>query len=99
MLENFAGGCRSSRIPFVIMAEAITTRARRITMNRAYCDPQEPSASELERVIEPLASYICATDQPRAALMAALALLFSEVNQTYRAANAQIAAFARSSCS
>ena len=49
--------------------------------------------SDLERVIEPLASYICATDEPMAALMAALAVLFREVDQTYRAANAQIATF------
>jgi hypothetical protein len=68
-------------------------------MNPVYFDPQQPSAGDLEQVIEPLASYICATDQPRAALMAALALLFSEVNQTYRAANAHIATFAGNSCS
>jgi hypothetical protein len=49
--------------------------------------------SELQRVIEPLASYICATDQPKAALISALAVLFSEVDQTYRAANAHIATF------
>jgi hypothetical protein len=62
-------------------------------MNRVNRKPERATASDLERVIEPLASYICATDQPRAALMAALAVLFSEVNQTYRAANAQIATF------
>jgi hypothetical protein len=62
-------------------------------MNRVNREPERATASDLERVIEPLASYICATDQPRAALMAALAVLFSEVNQTYRAANAQIATF------
>jgi hypothetical protein len=67
-------------------------------MIQAYCDPQQPSARDLERVIEPLASYICATDQPRTALLAALALLFNEVDQTCRAANGQIAAFAGSSC-
>jgi hypothetical protein len=49
--------------------------------------------SELERVIEPLASYICATDQPKAALMSALAVLFSEVEQTNRAASAHVATF------
>jgi hypothetical protein len=37
-------------------------------------------------VIEPLASYICATDQPRAALVSALAVLLSEVENTNRAA-------------
>jgi hypothetical protein len=62
-------------------------------MNRVNRKPERATASDLERVIEPLASYICATDQPRAALMAALAVLFSEANQTYRAANAQIATF------
>ena len=62
-------------------------------MNRVNRKPERATASDLERVIEPLASYICATDQPRAALMAALAVLFSEVNQTYRAANAQITTF------
>jgi hypothetical protein len=44
---------------------------------------------ELERVIEPLASYICATDQPKAALKSALAVLFAEVDETIRVANAQ----------
>lgn len=44
------------------------------------------SADELERVIEPLASYICATDQPKSALMSALAVLLREVNATNRAA-------------
>ena len=62
-------------------------------MNRVNRAPKHAAESDLERVIEPLASYICATDQPRAALMAALAVLFSEVNQTYNAANTQIAIF------
>jgi len=68
-------------------------------MNRVNRERGQATGSDLERVIEPLASYICATDQPRAALMAALAMLFSEVNQTYRAANAQIATFAGNSWS
>jgi hypothetical protein len=42
--------------------------------------------SNLERVIEPLASYISATTRPRAALMSALAVLISEVEQTNQAA-------------
>ena len=45
----------------------------------------------LERVVEPLASFICATERPRAALASALAILFSEVEQTNRAANAHFA--------
>jgi hypothetical protein len=50
---------------------------------------QVPVQSDLHRVIEPLASYICAADQPRAALLSALAVLLAEVKQTNRAALAQ----------
>jgi hypothetical protein len=45
-----------------------------------------PVASELERVVEPLAAYICATEQPKSALMSALAVLLREVEATNRAA-------------
>jgi hypothetical protein len=44
-------------------------------------------------MIEPLASYICATDRPRAALATTLAALCREVEQTISAANGQIAIF------
>ena len=50
--------------------------------------------SELERVIEPLASYLCASDRPRTALLSALEFLFSEVAQTNRAASAHVTSFA-----
>jgi hypothetical protein len=43
-------------------------------------------SSDLERVIEPLASYICATEQPRSALKSALAALLREVEATNSAA-------------
>jgi hypothetical protein len=55
-------------------------------MNAINLDFDLPIASDLQRVIEPLASYICAADQPRAALVSALAVLFSEVEQTNRVA-------------
>ena len=47
-----------------------------------------PSAdqSDLARVIEPLASYICAAERPRAALASALAVLVREIEQTNQAA-------------
>jgi hypothetical protein len=61
-------------------------------MNAINLDFELPVASDLERVIEPLASYICAADQPRAALLSALAVLFSEVEQTNRAALAHFGA-------
>jgi hypothetical protein len=47
--------------------------------------------SDLERVIEPLASYICATDQPMAALNQVLAVLVHEVEQLNRTAKAHLA--------
>jgi hypothetical protein len=47
--------------------------------------------SDLERVVEPLASFICATDRPRAALISAMALLCSEVEQTNKAARSHFA--------
>jgi hypothetical protein len=62
-------------------------------MNRANRELKKVSGNDLERVIEPLASYICAADRPRATLMAALAVLFSEVDQTFKTARAQIASF------
>jgi hypothetical protein len=55
-------------------------------MNTLNCAVEWGADSELERVIEPLASYISATTRPRAALMSALAVLISEVEQTNRTA-------------
>ena len=49
--------------------------------------------NDLGRVVGPLADYICATDQPRAALTAALRVLFREVELTTRVASAQLAMF------
>jgi hypothetical protein len=43
---------------------------------------------DLEQVIEPLASYICATEEPKTALMSALAVLLREIDATNRAASA-----------
>jgi hypothetical protein len=59
-----------------------------IKINRAL---QWAAQSDLERVVEPLASFICATDRPKAALIRALAILKSEVEQTNRAAHAHFA--------
>jgi hypothetical protein len=68
-------------------------------MNCVFRELERVSETELERVIEPLASYICAADQPRAALKSALAALVNEVWQTNRAANAHIATFSENNCS
>jgi hypothetical protein len=42
--------------------------------------------NELERVVEPLANYICATDKPKTALFSALAALCRQVDATNGAA-------------
>jgi hypothetical protein len=55
-------------------------------MNNANRAMSSSSVNELERFIEPLASYICANEQPKSALMSALAVLLREVNATNRAA-------------
>jgi hypothetical protein len=47
--------------------------------------------SDMERVIEPLASYICATDQPKAALALAVEVLLNEIEQMNTTARAYIA--------
>ena len=52
--------------------------------NRTFDQPLTP---ELERVIEPLASYICAAERPQRALMSALEVLLREVEATNRAAS------------
>jgi hypothetical protein len=39
-------------------------------------------ASDIRQMVEPLANYICATDEPKRALMSALAALVHEVEST-----------------
>lgn len=56
-------------------------------MNNGNCVLKRSAGSELEQVVEPLASYICATERPKTALLSALAALVREVEATNRAAN------------
>jgi hypothetical protein len=63
-------------------------------MNRINFDLGLPNSSDLERIIEPLASYICATDRPRTVLVSALRVLFNEVEKTNRAATIHFRNFA-----
>lgn len=51
------------------------------------------SHNELERVVEPLASYICATDKPQTALFSVLALLCRQIDATNGAASAHFRRF------
>jgi len=59
-------------------------------MNNVTLVFERATISELKRAIEPLANYICATDQPQTALKSALALLFREVEATNRVARRQV---------
>jgi hypothetical protein len=61
-------------------------------MNTVRRTPRRPLAVDLERVLEPLVSYICATDQPKAALHQAYAVLFSQVARVTDEARALVAA-------
>jgi hypothetical protein len=60
--------------------------AREKVMNRFNFAADRSTGKDLERVVEPLAAYICATEQPKTALMSALAVLFREVEATNSAA-------------
>lgn len=46
----------------------------------------DSARNDLREMVEPLANYICATDEPRQVLLSALHTLFSEVEATNRAA-------------
>ena len=61
-------------------------------MQTMHTNTARTNGLELERILEPLASYICANDRPRAALKVAVAALFQHVEQTNRAASARVAA-------
>jgi hypothetical protein len=66
-------------------------------MTTVNCALEWAIESDLERVVEPLASYISASERPKAALLSALAVLVSEVERTNRAAFAQVRSF-RENC-
>lgn len=55
-------------------------------MNTFNYNSNRSATSDLRQMIEPLANYICATEQPRKVLLSALAALFREVEATNRAA-------------
>ena len=55
-------------------------------MNAIQVTPNRTVKGELREVIEPLASYICAAEQPRKALLSVLTALVAEVEGTNQAA-------------
>ena len=60
-------------------------------MTPAHRHPRRTTAADLRRVIEPLAGYICAADQPGALLHLACSILLQEVADVTRAARAHVA--------
>jgi hypothetical protein len=64
-------------------------------MTATLNDRNRTSAPDLQRVIEPLASFICAADRPKALLNAVYSALVREVDLVHRAARAHAAGFAR----
>ena len=54
-----------------------------------------PAALDLRQMIEPLANYICANDEPKRALMSALAALVHEVESTNEVALTHFHAFSQ----
>jgi hypothetical protein len=55
-------------------------------MNTSHFPRSRPADRNLTQVIEPLASYICASERPREALLSVLAALKGEVEALNRAA-------------
>jgi hypothetical protein len=49
------------------------------------------SEADLQKLVEPLASYICAVDCPRTALLRTLVKLYEQVDLIHRAAQEQVA--------
>jgi len=56
-------------------------------MNRISTHMEKNQRSELDRVVEPLAEYICATERPSAVLRSVFSALMKSVEETNRIAN------------
>jgi hypothetical protein len=54
-------------------------------------DSVQATENDLGQVLEPLVSYICAADRPKAVLNQAVSFLLREVNQINRAARLHLA--------
>jgi hypothetical protein len=55
-------------------------------MDRFAAQPESAGRHELDRVVEPLASYICATERPGAALRSVVSALLRSIEETNRMA-------------
>jgi hypothetical protein len=88
--DNYIKTMRASKTQRALLARFVGVQPeRRIEMNALGRNLQPSAANELERVIEPLASCICATEQPKTALKSAVAMLLREVALTQRLAATQ----------
>ena len=65
-------------------------------MNTLNCVCDRTTNNELEHVVEPLASYICASDKPSTALHFVLAALRRQVDATNELASTHYRTFRRS---
>lgn len=63
-------------------------------MHYTICNTERATGSELAQIVEPLVNYVCSAEQPRAALISALALLCDEVRQTHALAHSHLTTFA-----
>ena len=61
-------------------------------MNRFALRVEPKGRNDLDRVVEPLASYICATERPRAALRSVVDALLRSVEETHRTAKRHVRA-------
>jgi hypothetical protein len=65
-----------------VSLELKTKLEKENAMNPANCLLDWSIGNDLERVVEPLANYICATDKPQTALFSVLAVLCRQVDAT-----------------
>jgi hypothetical protein len=62
-------------------------------MNNANRIQNRQTGIDLRQMVEPIANYICATDEPKRALMSAVAAIVHEVESTNHAAITHFHAF------
>ena len=68
-------------------------------MNNTNCNAPQNSLLDLSHIIEPLASFICATEHPALVLKLALAALYRQIDQTNHTAKVHLESLLESRCS
>jgi hypothetical protein len=68
-------------------------------MNNIQSAASSDPAIDMNPLVEPLASVICAAEHPKVALKLALAALYSQIEQTNRTALAHLETFLEARCS